>query len=66
MSRTITEFEKETYNYIKEQNGVQVSNLPKRMWGAIPTLKDAGLVDTYKKTTTPWASKKHIFVKIIE
>ena len=66
MSIKITEFEKKAYNYIKEQGDVKVSNVPKMMWGAIPNLKNAGLVETYKKTTTPWASKKHTFVKTVE
>lgn len=66
MSKTITKFEKKTYNLIKEQNGVQISSLPKMMWGAIPSLKNAGLVETYKESTAPWASKKHTFVKAIE
>ena len=66
MSIKLTEFEKKTYYYIKEQGDLKVSNIPKMMWGAIPKLKIAGLVETYKKPTTPWASKKHTFVKIIE
>jgi hypothetical protein len=66
MSIKITEFEKKTYDYIKEQGEVKVSNIPKMMWGAIPNLKTAGLVETYKKPTAPWASKKHTFVKILE
>jgi hypothetical protein len=36
------------------------------MWGAIPKLKNAGLVETYKKPTTQWESKKHTFVKILK
>ncbi len=66
MSRTITEFEQKTYDFIKEQDEVQVSSLPKSMWGAISNLKNAGLVETYKKSTAPWASKKHTFVKTSE
>ncbi len=66
MSITITEFEKKTYDYIKEKDEIRVSNLPKMMWGAIPKLKTARLVETYKKPTTPWASKKHTFVKILK
>ncbi len=66
MSIKITEFEKKTYDYIKEQGEVPVSNIPKMMWGAISNLKKAGLVKTYKKPTTPWSSKKHTFIKIIE
>ena len=33
------------------------------MWGAIPKLKNAGLVETYKKPTTQWESKKTHFRK---
>jgi hypothetical protein len=36
------------------------------MGGAIPNLKNAGLVKTYKKPTSPWSSKKHKFVKALE
>jgi len=66
MSIEITDFEKKAYAYIKEQGDVLVGTLPKLMWGAIPNLKAAGLVETYKKTTAPWSSKKHTFVKIIK
>jgi hypothetical protein len=62
----LTEFEKKVYDFIKAQGDVQVSNMPKRMWGAIPNLKNAGLVKTYRKPTTPWASKKKTFVKASE
>jgi len=36
------------------------------MWGAIPNLKNAGLVKTFKKPATPWASKKQTFVQTLE
>ena len=36
------------------------------MRGAIPNLKTAGLVKTYKKPSTPWASKKKTFVQALE
>jgi hypothetical protein len=36
------------------------------MWGAIPNLKKAGLVKTYKRPTTQWASKKKTFIKTME
>lgn len=62
----ITEFEKKVYDFIKAQGEVQVTNIPKMMWGAIPNLKNAGLVKTSKKPTTPWASKKHTFVITLE
>jgi hypothetical protein len=62
----ITEFEKKAYDYIKLQGEISVTNIPKMMWGAIPNLKNAGLVKIFKRPSTPWASKKHKFVKAIE
>ena len=62
----ITELEQKVFDYIKVHDELQVSNVPKMMWGAIPNLKTAGLVKTYKKPTTPWASKKKTFVKALE
>jgi len=62
----ITEFEQKVYDYIKSYDELQVSNIPKMMWGAIPNLKTAGLVKTYKKPTTPWASKKKTFVQALQ
>jgi hypothetical protein len=62
----LTKFENKVYDFIKEQGEVQISNMPKKMWGAIPNLKNAGLIKTYKKPTTPWASKKKKFVKALK
>jgi hypothetical protein len=62
----MTTFEKKAYEYIKTQGEVQVTNIPKMMWGAIPNLEKKGLVTTCKKPTTPWASKKFTFVKVIK
>jgi len=62
---SITAYEKEVFEFIKKSGETQVSNLPKMMWGAIPNLKNANLVKTYKKTIIPWATKKHTFVEAI-
>ena len=62
----LTNFEKEVYAFIKAQGEVQISNLPRRMWGAIPKLRNAGQVKTYKRPTVLGASKKQTFVKAIE
>jgi len=66
LTSKLTEFERKVYAFIKAQGDVQVSNIPKRMWGAIPNLKSAGLVKSYRRPTTPWASKKQTFVKTLE
>ena len=66
MSRKLTEFEKQVYDFIKEHDEMLVSNVPKHMSGAIPNLKKAGLLETFKKPTTQGASKKKTFVKAME
>ena len=66
MSKKLTVFEKQVYDFIKEQEEVLISSIPLRMKGAIPKLKNAGLIKIYKKYTVPWASKKQKFVKAPE
>ena len=66
MSRKLTDFEKQVYDFIREHDEMIVSNVPKNMSGAIPNLKSAGLLEIYKKPTAQWASKKKTFVKAIE
>ena len=65
MSRKLTEFEKKVYDFIKEHDEMIVSNVPKNMSGAIPNLITAGLIERFRKPTSPWASKKKTFVKAI-
>lgn len=62
----LTEFEKKVFDLIKGQGEIQISDMPMRMLGAIPKLKNNGLIETFRKPTTPWASKKHTFVKVLE
>ncbi|MFP3984852.1 MAG: hypothetical protein ACLFU9_02650 [Candidatus Bathyarchaeia archaeon] len=59
----MSNFEKEVYEYIKTRKEVLITNIPARMQGAIPNLKNKGLVKIHKKFTTHWASKKRKFVK---
>ena len=66
MSRKLTDFEKQVYDFIREHDEMLVSNVPKHMSGAIPNLKNAGLLKTFKKPTTQGASKKKTFVKATE
>ena len=66
MSRKLSEFEKQVYDFIKEHNEMIVSNVPLNMSGALPNLINAGLIETFRKPTNPWASKKQTFVKALE
>ncbi|MCW4016991.1 MAG: hypothetical protein NWF06_11530 [Candidatus Bathyarchaeota archaeon] len=66
MAKQITALEQEIYDYIKERGEVIVSEVPMNMKGAIPNLKNAGLVETFKKPVTQWASKKKMFVRALK
>lgn len=66
LSEGLTEFEKEVYSFIKERGEVLTSNMPPKMMGAVPHLKNRGLVEVYKKLTTHWGSKKRKFVRVKE
>ena len=66
MSKGLTEFDKKVHSFIKERGEVLICNIPSRMMGAVPNLKNRGLVEVYKKLTTPRASKKRKFVRVIE
>ncbi|MDG6222792.1 MAG: hypothetical protein IAX21_04790 [Candidatus Bathyarchaeota archaeon] len=58
--------EKKTYSFIKNSGEVQTTNLPKQMWGAIPTLKTKGLIEIFKKYTSYFKSRKKKFVRVRE
>lgn len=63
--RELTEIEQKTYNYIKAVGEIQTSNLPnKRMSGAIPNLKNMGLVEVFRKYTSFFKTKKKKYVRI--
>ncbi|NIR88112.1 hypothetical protein GWO13_11445 [Candidatus Bathyarchaeota archaeon] len=62
----MTDFEKRVYSFIKERGEVLTSNMPPRMMGAVPNLKNMGLVKIYKKRLSPWTSKKRKFVRVTE
>jgi hypothetical protein len=56
--------ENKTYEFIKKTGEIQTTNLPKRMWGALPSLKNKGLIEVFKKYTSYFRSRKKKFVKI--
>ena len=63
MSKELTEFEKDVYDFIKKRGELLTTNIPVKMMGAIPNLKNKGLVEVFKKRTSSWSSKKKKFVK---
>ncbi len=61
----LSRIERETYDFIKNAGEIQTRNLPnRRIYGAIPSLKNKGLVEVYKKYTSNFRRKKKKFVKI--
>jgi len=64
ISDKLTEFEKEVYDFIGGRGEILTSNVPTRMGGAIPNLKNKGVIEVFKKSTSRLASKKRKFVRI--
>ena len=64
MLSKLTEFEKEVYDFIKGHAEILTSNIPTRMSGAIPSLKNKGVIEVFKKGTSRWTSKKRKFARI--
>jgi hypothetical protein len=63
LSKKLTEFEKDVYDFIRKRGELLTTDIPARMMGAIPNLKNKGLLKVFKKGTSPWSSKKRKFVK---
>jgi hypothetical protein len=63
-SENLTRIEKETLDFL-EVGEIQPRNIrDKRMVGAIATLKNKGLVETYRRYTSRFRRKKKKFVKV--
>lgn len=61
----LTEFERKTYELIKEAGEIQPKNLPdRRMMGAVASLRAKGLVDVFRKYTSWSRRRKKKFVKV--
>jgi len=61
---SLTPLEMRLYELIKKSGEVMTSNLPPKMMGALPHLVKKGLVEIYKRPTTPWSNKKKKFVRV--
>jgi len=62
-SEKLTAFEMEVYRFIKRHGEILTSGLPTRIMGAVPNLKQKGLVEIIKRSLSPFRSKKRKFVK---
>lgn len=61
----LTKIEKKTYDFIKKVGEIQTNNITdKRMLGAISKLKNLGLVEVFKKQTSPYKKNRKKFVRI--
>ena len=66
LSEKLTPLEKEVYELIKKSSELLTTDIPPRMRGAVPRLIEKGLVEAYKKSTSPWITKKRKYVKAKE
>ena len=63
--RELSQIEKKTYNFIKDEGEIQTTNIQdKHMCGAVTSLKNMGLVEVFKKYTSYYRKRKKKFVKI--
>ena len=60
----LTKSEKEVYEFIKARGELLISELPTRMSGFIPNLKNKGVIEVFKKKASIRASRKRKFVRI--
>jgi hypothetical protein len=58
--------EKEVYELIKRAGEIMTVQIPARKAGAIPSLIDKGLIEVFKKRTSPRKEKKTKYVKLCE
>jgi len=63
LEEALTPLEMRLYELIKKSGEVMTTNLPPKMMGALPQLAKKGLVEIYKRPTTPWTNKKKKFVR---
>jgi hypothetical protein len=61
--KKLTEYEMEVYRFIKRNGEMLTTVLPTRMMGAVPNLKQKGLVEITKRSLSPFRPKKKKFVK---
>ena len=65
MNNKLTEFEKKVCEHIEAQGEILTSSMPIGMSGAIPDLKNKGVVEVFKKRTSRWTEKKRKFVRAL-
>ncbi|GEM_PF-4017880 len=63
--RELSEIEEKTYNFIKDADEVQTTNLPnERMWGTVPNLENMGLVEVSESTPATSEAEKRSLLKL--
>ena len=60
----LTASENKVYEFIKARGELLISELPARMSGFIPNLKNKGVIEVFKKKAGIRASRKRKFVRI--
>jgi len=66
VSEGLTKLEREVYELIKNSGEIMTTSIPPKLRGAIPNLINKGLVEVYKRHTSPWSSKKRKFLRVKE
>lgn len=66
-SASLSDIEKKTLEYIRKKGVVRTRELSdSRMSGAIPSLKNKGLLEVFKRRVSWFSDSKHKFVRVKE
>ena len=63
LTEELTDLEMEVYMFIKKRGELLTKSTPPKMMGAIPNLKNKGLVEVFKRRTSLGSSKKRKYVR---
>lgn len=64
--RDLSPLEREVYELIRRSGEILTRNVPSKMRGAVPNLINKGLIEVYKRRTSPWSQKKTKFLRVKE
>ena len=64
--KDLTPLEREVYELIRRSGEILTKNVPSKIRGAIPNLINKGLIEVYKRRTSPWSQKRRKFLRVEE
>ncbi|MGD2200255.1 MAG: hypothetical protein PVJ38_01320 [Candidatus Bathyarchaeota archaeon] len=66
MTESLSDVERTVYELISRAGEIMAKDIPSKMAGAVPSLKNKGLVEVYKKPASLVSRKKQTFIRVID